>query len=230
MNDDLQRETSERELAAAWRDAVARDARESPPPALDAAIVAAARTAVRPRRPRYLVPVALAASLVVAVGLGLRHQREIAPVATPEMSSAPVAAEAAAPMEHARDVDAAVAPAASDRPAPPPLRERASVDAKAELADEQEARAAPPAGLREDDMQSAPAAVGKAMAPQPSEAARAEFATQAAAPDPVVARIRALLAAGDPQAAAALARDYVSRSPPGALPADLEFLLAPDKR
>lgn len=212
MNDDPRDDADRRALADAWRDATVKDANESPPPAVDAAILAAARAAVRPQRPRYALPLALAASLVVAVGLGLRQQREVPPPAPSAAPWAPVAAEPATPATSSGDVGEA-----ADAAAAPPARPRVELEQKA---------AEPAAGRAE--------ALTPSTAGAPAEAAGIyKFAMPAApaaredAADDVVADIRALLAAGNRAAAATLARDYVGRSPPGALPPDLEFLLTP---
>jgi hypothetical protein len=66
-------------------------AREEPPAALDAAIVAASRRALaRPRTSRWAVPVSLAAVLMLAVGVSLEMQRNEPGV---ETAPAPRAAE-----------------------------------------------------------------------------------------------------------------------------------------
>lgn len=231
MNDDPRDDADRRALAEAWRAATVNDADESPSPAVDAAILAAARAAVRPRRPRYALPLALAASLVVAVGLGLRQQRETLPP-TP---SAPSAAEPAAPEAHTSrdDVDAA-AEAAAAPPAPSVPAQYAAPNAYGVIERSEEA-AAPPARRRgELEQKSTGREEARAQSTvdalaEPAGAARLSVPAEAsnAASADVVADIRARLAAGDRASAAALARDYVGRSPPGVLPPDLEFLLMP---
>lgn len=212
MNDDPRDDADRRALAEAWRDATARDADESPPPAVDAAILAASRAAVRPRRPRYALPLALAASLVVAVGLGLRQQPEAPPPAPPAAPSVPVSTEQATPATASGAVGET-----ADAAAAPPARPRVELEQKS---------AEPAAGRAE--------ALTPSTAGAPAEAAGIyQFAIPASpvargdAAGDVVADIRALLAAGNRAAAATLARDYVGRSPPGVLPPDLEFLLTP---
>jgi hypothetical protein len=212
MNDDPREDADSRALADAWREASAQDANESPPPAVDAAILAAARAAVRPRRPRYALPLALAASLVVAVGLGLRQQREVPPPASPAAPSVPVAAEQTAPATSSDDVgEAADAAAAS------PARPRV----------EGEQKAAEPAAGRAEALTPSTAGAPAEAAPSYRFASPAAPVARDKAADDVVADIRALLAAGNRAAATTLARDYVGRSPPGVLPPDLEFLLTP---
>lgn len=87
-------------------------AREEPPPALDAAILAAARESVRPRaRNRWAGPVSIAAVLVLGVGVSLRMQTEQPGIETsappPSASSAeyPAAQSADAPAPEARAKD-----------------------------------------------------------------------------------------------------------------------------
>lgn len=77
--------------------------RESAPPELDAAILAQARAAVRPRRTRWLRPLALAATVVLGVNVGYELYR-----------AEPVPGRVSARAEDAP------APAASATPAPPP--------------------------------------------------------------------------------------------------------------
>lgn len=94
-------------------------AREEPPAAIDAAILAAARQAVQPRgRSRWVGPVSIAAVLILGLGVSLRMQTEQPGIETSVPSSAqseyplPQSAEAPAP--------AAPAPAADPAPAEPP--------------------------------------------------------------------------------------------------------------
>jgi hypothetical protein len=87
-------------------------AREEPPARLDAAILAQAKAAVAPRRggkPRWLMPLSLAATVALAVGVALFMAREGAgplppetvPAAKPDTSAAPAPK---APRFDARDV------------------------------------------------------------------------------------------------------------------------------
>ncbi len=221
MNDDARRERQEREIAAAWREAATHDEAEAPRPALDARILGAARTAARTRsrhRARRLAPLALAASVLVAVGLGLHQQRAVAPSAmmkkeaAPEKSVVPAAASSAErEAEPALDLDGAVESA--------PLRA------------EQQRALPPPAGAAK-----APSAARAPVLEQRAKSSAARASTDAQASDAapevavpdVVLEIRALLARGERAAAARRARDYLARTPPPPpLPADLEFLLAP---
>lgn len=85
-------------------------AREEPPARLDAAILAQAKAAVAPHRggtPRWLVPLSLAATLALAVGVVLFMAREGAGPLPPETTPAPAAkpsapAPKAAPKEAPR--------------------------------------------------------------------------------------------------------------------------------
>lgn len=106
-------------------------AREEPPASLDAAVLAAAKDAVRPRaRSRWMGPVAVAAVLVLGLGIALRMQVEQPgvetaapappgsaeyPVAPPPADEAPVAVERAA---SAPAPTAALAPSPSREAAP----------------------------------------------------------------------------------------------------------------
>lgn len=212
MNDDPRDDADRRALAEAWRAATVKDADESPPPAVDAAILAAARAAVRPRRPRYALPLALAASVVVAVGLGLRQQRDVPPPAPSAAPPKAVSAEQVSPATSSDGIGEA-----ADAAAAPPARPRVEVAQKA---------AEPAAGRAEALTPSTAGAAAEAARSYPFAMPAAPAATDDAT-DTVVADIRALLAAGDRAAAATLARDYVGRAPPGVLPPDLEFLLTP---
>lgn len=138
-------------LSAAFR---ALDGAE-PPAALDAAIVAAARAAVQAqpgadvvalpqRRPRWRAPLALAATVMLAVGIGLqlRHAADETVPAVRPQSTAPVPAAPAA------------APAAE--PAPRlavPLQKAAPAESAADAAMAMERQAAPARaeGRRADD-------------------------------------------------------------------------------
>lgn len=208
MNEDARQE---QEIASAWREAVAH---EAPPPALDAKIRAAARAApgVARRRPRYLAPLALAASVLVAVGLVLRQQR----VATPPPMPAAVAP----------------APTSPQQAEPAKKAARAAVDSSAseDAARAPQAVAPPPPAAAAQSSPSPPTSPSTFARERRAEAlhdfdAAAGAAARDATPD-VVATIRTLLARGERDAAAALAREYVARRPsPPPLPADLRFLL-----
>jgi hypothetical protein len=137
--------------------------RAEPPAALDAAVLAGARAAVRPRRPAWLAPVAAAAAMVLAIGVGwqLRHEplRETTPAAAP--ATAPtagaaaeaqtMAAPAAEPAREEAKAEHAVANEAEAMPAPqaaapaPPAADAAVDAATAGAAAEAEPRPAPPA-------------------------------------------------------------------------------------
>src|SRR4051812_23318061 len=107
--------------------------RETPPPALDAAILAASRRSVRaPTVPRWAAPVSVAAVLVLALGLVLKVQREAPdagmPVETQAAPSAPSPVDSSPPdrRQDARPAaPRAEAPAAQAEPKPArtPLRQ-----------------------------------------------------------------------------------------------------------
>ncbi len=216
----------EQEVANAWREAVAH---EEPPPALDARIRAAAHAALPVRRrPRYFVPLALAASVVVAVGLGLRQQRGEAPLpASPSMAPAAPPPAAGARVEKA--VPRLVAPAKEEARAEAP---RTSAPATAEVAtpaDGTQTPSAPGQQAAANAESSAPPAYAGAgrgdLRLEPEAGAVVGDATLE--PDAVVvATIRALLTRGERDAAVNLAREYAARRPvPPALPEDLRVLL-----
>lgn len=131
---------------------------EEPPAALDAKILAASRAAVRgTRRPRYLAPLALAASVTLAVGLG--WQALLAPQLQQQAISESDWAASELP-----------------RPAPPaPDSDLAMAEQAPTLADDGLA----PRRQRREETYAAPAPA--------SEAARAAGANQAKAPPAVFA-------------------------------------------
>jgi len=164
-------------------------ARENPPAALDAAILAAARRqAAQPKRParsswvRWMAPASALATLVVAVSLAFLMERE-RPEATRDMSIHPIAprpgsAPPASVTESAKAKAAGNAapaePASMDAPA-------AAGGAAAEAALKKEAAVAPgPAPATSLPAPAAPApapapaAPAQAPAPQPAEAARSD--------------------------------------------------------
>lgn len=109
---------SDDRLTRSYRDL----AREEPPPALDAAILAAARESVRPRaRNRWTGPVSIAAVLVLGLGIALRMQTEQPGIETSAPSSASSAEYPSAPSVDTAAPDAAVEetrPQAKDATAP----------------------------------------------------------------------------------------------------------------
>lgn len=238
MSDDPRQQE---QIASAWREAVARDAQEAPPPALDAKIRAASRVAAVPaavKRRSYLAPLALAASVVIAVGLGLRQR----PIDPPEPS--PAAPAVTMPQETKQSTPPAALSAQPERRAPSPadttMKEEArsardtmsSAPAQAlqenEAASQREpgsiirgAAAPPPARAAE-----APAALARARRSEAAGETAAAAAAVEVETDTTFAAIRALLARGERDAAAALARDYLKREPPPPpLPADLRALI-----
>jgi resuscitation-promoting factor RpfA len=101
--------------------------REEPPPALDAAVLAAARRAVAPRSlaRRWGAPVSIAAVLVLVVGVTLEMQREEPGVAT-SVAPSPPAPEAKRGAPAAADaLEAATAPRPAAPAAAPPSSESA---------------------------------------------------------------------------------------------------------
>ena len=96
-------------------------AREEPPAALDAAILAASKNRVRPSS-RWMVPTSIAAVLVLGIGVSLRMQLEepgietSVPASTPAQYPKPAPAPQAAPKELAAEPTAA-SPMAEQRTA-----------------------------------------------------------------------------------------------------------------
>jgi hypothetical protein len=129
---------------------------QSPPPSIDAAILASSRAAVRPTRAgrRWWVPATVAATVVIAFSLVMRVQQDAAvePVVAPvfqQDAPVPAAAEADASVEAGEAAAAAkVAPAAPpvvERPVVTPI-EGAAREAVSVQAAPMEARAqSPPA-------------------------------------------------------------------------------------
>jgi hypothetical protein len=169
-------------------------AREEPPAALDAAILAASRRAVAARPSasrRWAVPVSIAAVLVLAFGVTLQMQREEPEVAyslpeKPTVKAPPQSPlefrreskEAAAPAE--RDLASSVAPAEARVPPPPPARTPAK------------AKALRPEPLLKDkterfDTLEAPAGAAQPFAPAPPAPASAPAPARAFTPAPVQA-------------------------------------------
>ena len=241
MSDEGHHAAQDEEIAAAWRDAGGQDADALPPAALDARILAAARAAVQPapRRPRYAVPLALAASLVVAVGLAL--QQHGVPIPQPEpavMGRADNAVDSAGKREApvpARDVDGvggAQAPAAASQPAPPAATGRHEAKAARQPGAEAEAAstpAAPTAATEADapaDAMATTPNVARARALDEAAGRSAQSAQALPAPSMEFEAIRAALARGDRDRAIALLTAFRERHPQFVLPADLAELTA----
>ncbi|HEX4894723.1 MAG TPA: hypothetical protein VFV11_00135 [Solimonas sp.] len=164
-------------LSARYREA----SRETPPPALDQAMLATAREAVRgvaqrtagsprPRwQQRWAVPVGIAATLVVGVDLGwrvrdaLRHEEASAEAAVVAMAPAPPSAVATV----------AVAPTATDAPASAPVATERQRGQAMELP---KARVAPAEAPARMPLAAEPTDSGaaSAFAPEPSVAPAAE--------------------------------------------------------
>jgi hypothetical protein len=190
------------DVDAAWRAA----SRDQPPPALDAAITAAARRAVGagPKRlgaPRAWWPVAAAAVVaVVAIGIvEMTPPDEIVPTEiAPAAPQAPLPAAPQPPQDTRRD-ERAAAPAGASQPAPPRIEAPRKIE-----------RAAPPS--RAD----APATAGEGTrgttAAEP--APRREPAAARAAPKPGVPFPASPSDASPAMNAAAPAPDGLSAMPP----------------
>ena len=234
----------------------ARASQGEPPPALDAAILAAARAAVAPAarpatRPwwrRLQAPLALAATLVLAIALTLTVDRNPPPDAT--LPPATPAERPAARMEQALPdrSDTAARPAAapaSPTPTAPLATPAAAPPHRAEPAAKSEAAApalpaAPPATVAPSSaaaeagarppgtpalrsLEAGPAdrtANERRKATEaPSEAARAAVVPPDA--EAWIAEIRALLRAGRNEEAAQRLREFRAAWPDHPLPADL---------
>ena len=150
--------------------------REEPPPALDAAILAAARDAVRPRsRNRWAGPVSIAAVLVLGLGISLRMQVEQPGIETSVPTPSASSAEYPTPGANAPP-DPAVKEAPPPAPPPQPKLSRQAVE---DTAPKPEARA------RQQEPVAAEALAKKRIDGPPPETIRAEpkpFAESAAPP------------------------------------------------
>ena len=176
-------------------------AREEPPAALDAAILAAARESVRPRaRNRWTGPVSIAAVLVLGLGVSLRMQTEQPGIETsappPSASSAeyPVASstDTAAPEASAKDSQPEAARAgAVEAPASPAEKNVAStppVSPQAPGAKLLRDPVSPPEARAKEQASPPPEAPAKKRLDQPAtEAARAEAKPFVEPPTPAVA-------------------------------------------
>lgn len=126
--------------------------RGEPDPALDARILAAARTAVAPRpvlrpRLRWIAPMAVAASLSLAVGLAWRLRPPPAPEASPPMAETAVTEMPAARLpvptpspDHGRALNSPPMPTSSS----PPVRQAPASDTPAHVPMQPVAAATPP--------------------------------------------------------------------------------------
>lgn len=183
-SDDKSRLPGEGAVSDLYRSA----SQETPPAALDAEILACASAPVTSRRPsrRWAVPLSLAATLVIAVGVGLRIMEERGSDPAEHM----LAREAEAPRESSAETapkraeDQAMSPAAEPSAAPPVIadaaRENAMVgDSEEKVASEQRQDRFAAARVREQG-----AAMQKAEAPR---ALAAPAATQAEALPAVLA-------------------------------------------
>ena len=201
---------------------------ESPPPILDAAVLARARAAVRPARTvrRWWVPASVAATVVIAFSLVMRVQQESgvepagAPVPAreagmPAEADAPAAADEAA----ATAADEQVASPAAEQPAVTTMEgaRREAAPLPAAPGEATAAMAAPEVAPAAD------AALGEA-APQPAlkatRAAPMAAAQSLPSPEAWLARIEALEAEGKLEQAAA-ERERLEAAYPGWLAARL---------
>lgn len=162
---------SDDRIARRYRDL----AREEPPAALDAAILAKAsqtgdgpslpgpeETRVRPRFQRWAGPVSIAAVLVLGIGVSLRMQLE-----QPGIETSTPATESSPPSEYS------MTPSAEPEPAPAPAAAAAAVDA---------IKPVPPTGAARQNRQDA-ARLPRPFADAPAgEASRSEPATSQAVP------------------------------------------------
>lgn len=150
-------------------------ANESAPPSLDAAILDQARMAVpapKPRARRWQLPVSLAATVVLGIGLASRVQREAE--LPPEIAAAPVVQEVQAPAVAMAEIESA-ARAAATVPVPPAVstapveteRREAHAQPKREVARAQAARAAVAAAEPQASDHAAGGAPAVAAAPPP---------------------------------------------------------------
>lgn len=190
-------------LARAWREA----SREEPAPALDDAVRAAARRAVRagprprhgPFAGRWRVPLSIAAVLVVSATLTLlvAERREHVPSAGLDAApAAPATAEAPPAEEQKLAEPHAPAKDAAPRVTAPPLRRQSAAEPvqpaeelTGELYDapaEAKGVAAPPAASETPSMQSAPPAAG-AQPAAATVAAPSRAYEEPAAPSPAAA-------------------------------------------
>lgn len=173
---------------------------EGPPPALDAAILAASRRAVDARPSgvrRWAGPVSIAAVLVLGIGVSLRMQLEQPGVELADPSregrapaaSPPPKAEAEAPRA------AGAAPPATPAPPPKPAKPEAPPPRKAIVAETQP--------LAKEAVRAAPSASVPAPAPEPPAAPPSSPPAQAPAQAPSAASAPAPVAppAPVPQAA-----------------------------
>jgi hypothetical protein len=151
-------------------------AKEEPPEALDAAILAASRRAVA--RPslvrRWAAPVSVAAVLVLAIGLALEMRDQAPGIESPTASPPPANDHRAEPSQHAAP-EAMPGPREEKRAAPeampaPRQEKRAATEARPRFVPEPPRRAV------------APKPATRAMAAPPSEAAPAANVAPAQAP------------------------------------------------
>jgi 2-oxoglutarate dehydrogenase E2 component (dihydrolipoamide succinyltransferase) len=212
---------------------------EGPPPALDAAIQAAARRAVGSRpggARRWQIPVSIAAVLALAIGVSLHVEREKpvvvdgTPVSSgsaeyPVPQAAPERTEAAAPAPSATPAPAppsapAVAPAAAPSPAPAPAPAAAAPEVR-RMPKEQAAPMAEEKRFAADPAPAPPpsAASGNLSPAAPLPASPGPVPMPATTPPPVAGRVAPPPAA----AGAAISADAVRAAPQAAKRAKSEL-------
>lgn len=119
---DRDRDDAYDDVRRAWREL----GDEPVPPALDASVLEAARAAVRPKRtrPRWIVPMSLAATVLLAVGISFDVRREAArdaqqPYAGDARTTGAAVMQESAKSDARKDAPAAAAAPADDVPATP---------------------------------------------------------------------------------------------------------------
>lgn len=168
-------------VSARYREA----ARETPPPELDAAVLAAARAGVAAaprRRARWRVPLAAAATMVLGVGLVSQLRDEAVPVLNEDRATTAQKARENATVEALATVDQAARGMAAEAQPPPVAAQAAQPPAReARKAEEAESakRAAPPAA---SVLQRQGTVQGEVAAPAASDAQSAFAARERAAP------------------------------------------------
>ncbi|HUP30743.1 MAG TPA: hypothetical protein VM122_11255 [Usitatibacter sp.] len=175
-------------------------AREEPPAALDAAILAASRRAVGARpggARRWAGPVSIAAVLVLGIGVSLRMQQERPGIETAAPTTEPAAQ---APAKPAASSEVQAQAPASIAPAPPPAQKRVSPPPPPEALAKR--KVVPTENAARADSSSRDAAAPDQRAPMrdpsPEPSRREEPQVAAAAPPPAPASAPAPAAAPAP--------------------------------
>lgn len=206
--------------------------RIEPPPALDAAILAAAREAVKPAPSRrswwqaWTLPIGVAATVVLTVTLTLMVQQEQERPAPEAPPAQVLRAPAAAPQEKAEAADLAVkreaeGPAVAPAPAPEAAAPAGAVAPRAPMAESAEsaAPARPAAAMPRQAAPAADAVESRARsAPLRKEAVGAALAR---APEQWLEEIRQLKQQGKEKEAAEALAEFRKAYPDYRLPEDL---------